>query len=56
MLDSFSDLTILAVDTNGDNIVDSSQIQFGKNDTVIVLGYNQQDPAHTLVEPDFMFT
>jgi hypothetical protein len=55
-LDSFSDLTILPVDTNGDGTNDSSMIQFDKNDTVTVLGYNQQDPAHTLAEADFMFT
>jgi hypothetical protein len=55
-LNSFSDLTILPVDTNGDNIVDSSRIEFDKNDTVTVLGYDQSDPAHTLVAADFMFT
>jgi hypothetical protein len=43
------------VDTNGDGANDSSMIQFDKNDTVTVLGYDQSDAAHTLAAADFMF-
>jgi hypothetical protein len=48
-LESFSDLNIQLVDTNGDSALDSSLIEFDKNDTVTVYGVT------TLAADDFMF-